>query len=166
MPGDSETDATETDAQRLQRELEELLQELRTVIPGAQVLFAFLLTVAFTERFERLSDIDRDVYFGVFLVSALSLVLLLAPTAFHRVRFRQHDKEAMLRLANREAIAAMVLTSFAIAGSIYLVGRLAVNVPAAVVAAAAVWVFSVVVWWLVPLNRRRADGSHRDERGS
>src|SRR6187431_3070411 len=117
---DTEND-TETDSERLEREHEELFDELRSIIPGVQVLFAFLLTVAFTERFEDLTDLQRGVYYATFFCAGLTLVLLLAPSSFHRIRFRQHDKDALLRAANVEALAALALLAFSIAGTVFLI---------------------------------------------
>jgi hypothetical protein len=144
----------ETDAQRLDREHDQLYQELRALITGVQVLFGFLLSVTFTERFGDLSVTDRRVHLVVIGCSATALVLLLAPTAFHRVQFRQRDKEAMVRIANTEAMVAMLFLSIATAGSLYLVGRLSFGTSWGVITAAALFVFSLIVWWGIPLVRR------------
>lgn len=147
----------ESHAERLDREHEELFHELRAVIPGAEVLFAFLLTVVFTERFQGLTEPQRWIYYGTFLCAGASLLLLLAPSAFHRVRFRQGDKEALLRAANVEAIVALVLVSLSIAGSVLLITDLMFPFPAAVVAAVAVWSVASMLWWGFPLARRQGD---------
>lgn len=150
----------ETDDERLQREHEQLFHELRSIIPGVEVLFAFMLTVAFTERFERLSDVQRLVYYATFLCAGLAILLLLAPASFHRVRFRQDDKEAMLRIANVEAIAALVLISLAVAGTVFLITDLMFSSTLATIVSALVWVATGALWWGVPLTREvseRAD---------
>jgi hypothetical protein len=144
----------ETDAQRLDREHDQLNQELRALITGVQVLFGFLLSVTFTERFGDLSVADRRVHLLVIGCSATALVLLLAPTAFHRVQFRQRDKEAMVRIANTEAKAAMLFMSLATAGSLYLVGRLSFSSSWGVITGCSLFVFSLSVWWGIPLVRR------------
>jgi cation transport ATPase len=151
-------DRQETSAERLDREVEELFHELRSIIPGAEVLFAFLLTVAFTAKFAELTTTQRWTYFGTFLCSGLALVLLLAPSAFHRMRFRQGDKEVMMRAANREALTALVLISFAIAGTIYLITDVMFDTAAAVVASGSVWLVAAVLWWGYPLTR--GDAGH------
>jgi predicted membrane channel-forming protein YqfA (hemolysin III family) len=151
------TDEQAKDEEDLQREHEELFHELRSIIPGAEVLFAFLLTVAFTERFQRLTSFQRGVYFTTFLLAASALVLLLAPTAFHRVRFRQRDKEAMLRVANVEAIAAMVLMSLSIACVVLLITDLMFDTTLAWTLAIVAWLVASLVWWAYPLARRLAD---------
>jgi hypothetical protein len=103
----------ETKAERLDRELMELLQGLRVLLPGVQVLFAFLLTVPFTNAFQDVSDAERGVYFGAFAATAISAVLLVAPGARHRARFREHDKEAIIESANRLALVGTVFLAIA-----------------------------------------------------
>jgi hypothetical protein len=145
----------ETPAERLDREHEQLFQELRAVIPGAEVLFAFLLTVAFTNRFQSITTLQRSVYFFTFICAGLSLVSLLAPAAFHRVRFRRRDKEAMMRAANREAIAALVLVGLSIGGTVFLVTDVVLGLGYALVTAPALWLTTAILWWGYPLSRRR-----------
>jgi Family of unknown function (DUF6328) len=158
-PPRPETDRAETEQERLDREHEQLFHELRAIIPGAEVLFGFLLTVAFTGRFDGLSSTERAVFFVVFLLSGASLALLFAPTAFHRIRFRQRDKERMMRLANREAILAMVLISLSVAGSVYLVTSLAYSGAVGLAAATTLWVLIATLWWAIPLKRPGAPTS-------
>ena len=114
----------------------------------------FLLTVAFTERFRSLTDLQRGVYYATFLLAGTSLVLLFAPSAFHRVRFRQHDKEAMMRAANVEAIAALVLMSLSIAGTVFLITDLMFSPGLALAAGATIWLVASALWWGVPVTRR------------
>jgi predicted membrane channel-forming protein YqfA (hemolysin III family) len=147
-------DRDESNSERLDREHEQLFHELRSILPGAEVLFAFLLTIAFTERFRTLTDLQRNVYYTIFLLSATSLALLLAPTAFHRVRFRQSDKNAMLKLANREMIAAMALMSFSTTGVVFLITDLLFSSAVATIVGATLIVVMSCLWWLVPLRRR------------
>ena len=87
--------------ERVDRELIELLNEIRVVLPGAQVLFAFLLSLPFTQRFESLTAADRDAYFAAFLCTAIGTSMLMAPSMNHRLRFREHDKERMLLWFNK-----------------------------------------------------------------
>ena len=107
--------------ERLEREHNELLQELRSLIPGAEVLLGFLLAIAFTSQFSELDDVERYVYYGTLVCTAVALVLYLAPAAYHRLRFREGDKDYMLRKGNREAIAGTVASSLALTGVLYLV---------------------------------------------
>src|SRR6059058_4200036 len=91
---------TESRHERVNRELIELLNELRVALPGVQVLFAFLLTVPFTQRFGKTTEIERDIYFVTLILAALSSVLLIAPSSQHRLLFRKRDKERLLLRAN------------------------------------------------------------------
>ncbi|MGD9793723.1 MAG: DUF6328 family protein [Acidimicrobiia bacterium] len=142
--------------ERLHRELEELYHELRSIIPGDEVLFAFLLTVAFTERFRQLDDVDRWVYFATLMCSGVALVLLLAPSAFHRVRFRQHDLEMMLKVATAEMIAALVLISLAITGVVFLITDVMfARRWASTLLAGVMFGLTSLLWWAHPLYRRR-----------
>jgi hypothetical protein len=89
----------------LDRELIELLNELRVALPGVQVLFAFLLAVPFANGWRRVTHFQRDVFFVAFLCTAAATILLIAPSTYHRLRWREHDKEHMLTTANRLTIA-------------------------------------------------------------
>src|SRR5512132_3521469 len=88
--------SNESKEERQDRELIELLNELRVALPGVQVLFAFLLGVPFTQRFGQMSELQKDVYFVTFLCAAASTALLIAPSAYHRLEWRQGDKEHLL----------------------------------------------------------------------
>ena len=145
---------------RLEREHNELLQELRSLIPGAEVLFGFLLAISFTAAFSRLDDVERYVYYGTLVSTAVALVLFMAPAAHHRLRFREGDKDYMLRKANRETIAGTVASSLAITGVLYLVSERVFGTEEAIVASAVFFVFAAWRWWSFALlralrNRRR-----------
>ena len=118
---------TEDAKERIDRELGELLEEVRVALPGAEVLFAFLLGAAFTERVTELSSTVRAVYFATLLLTAAATALLIAPTAYHRLRFREGDKERLLLSATRMAIASLVLLLLAVAGAVWVVGDLLVR---------------------------------------
>ncbi len=145
------------DGERLDRELIELLNELRVALPGVQVLFAFLLAVPFTQRFERLTDVQEDVFFAVFLSTAIATALLIAPSAYHRLRWRERDKEQMLRTSNRLAIAGTVFLAAAIVGVVYLVTDLLFGLAATLVATLAAGVMFAWLWYGLPLVRRLRD---------
>ena len=115
MGGDEDRD------ERLDRELIELLNELRVVLPGVQVLFAFLLTVPFTQRFADVSDRQKDTYLFTLVCTALGSALLIAPSSYHRIRFREYDKERLLRTSNRLAIAGTVLLALAMSAAVFLI---------------------------------------------
>src|SRR5688572_18998651 len=98
---------SEDEAEKLDRELIELMNELRVVLPGVQVLFAFLLTVPFSQRFAEIAGRQRGVFFAAFLATTAASVVLMAPSAYHRVRWRQHDKAQLLKTSNRMALVGM-----------------------------------------------------------
>ena len=136
------------------RELLELLNELRVALPGVQVLFAFLLTVPFSQRFGTITATQRAVYFAAFLGTAAASALLIAPTAIHRMQWRERDKEALLKISNVLAIAgtlclavAIVCVTFVITDVIYggALTPLVTGIAAGVFA---------LLWFVLPLYRR------------
>lgn len=135
---------------RRDRELGELLQELRVAITGVQVLFAFLLTVPFTDRFTRLDPAQRRVYFAAVLTAAISSLLLIAPAANHRLLFREGVKEAMLRAANRLAIAGLMTLALGIGLSLYLVTTMVYATSTAVLVAIATGLLTFFAWFVFP----------------
>ena len=139
--------------ERLEREHNELLQELRSLIPGAEVLFGFLLAVTFTSQFGQLSDVERYVYYGTLVSTAVALVLYLAPASYHRLRFREGDKDYMLQKGNREAIAGTVASSLALTGVLYLVSSFVFGTAEAVVVAIVFFAFVAWRWWSHALYR-------------
>ena len=143
--------------ERLEREHNELLQELRSLIPGAEVLFGFLLAVSFTSQFGELDDGQRYIYYATLVSTAVALVLYLAPASYHRLRFREGDKDYMLRKANREAIAGTVASSFALTGVLYLVTSFVFGDTEAIVVAIAFFAFTAWRWWSHALLRTLRD---------
>lgn len=148
--------ADEDRKEKLDRELIELLNELRVAMPGVQVLFAFLLTVPFSTRFADLSGVQRDAFFVAFIATALSTTFLTAPSAYHRLRWRQFDKERMLRTSNRLAIAGIASLAVAVTAVVLVVTDLvfprAAAVTTAVIGGAIAW-----LWFGLPLFRRATD---------
>ena len=151
------TDAEETKDEKENRELIELLNELRVVLPGVQVLFAFLLSIPFTGKFATVDDIARATYLIAFFTTATSAVLLMAPTTFHRIRFRQGDKEALLQMANRFTLAGIVSLSVAIVSVIWLVSELVLSQTAATGIGILAAVAIIGLWFAIPLWRRARD---------
>lgn len=142
------------DPDRLDRELIELLNELRVALPGVQMLFGFLLAVPFATGYGHLGSVDRAAYFLAFSAAAASSLLLIAPSAYHRLTWRHHDKEALLRTSNRTTIAGLACLAVAITSAVFLVsdrvyGRGAAAASAAACAGAAAW-----LWWIVPIHGR------------
>lgn len=145
--------AEESRKEQLEREHGELLEELRSLIPGAEVLFGFLLAIRFTREFSALTTLQEYVYYVTLLATATALVMLLAPAAFHRLRFREGDKELMLRKGNREAIAGTAAIGIAFTGVLFLVTDLVFSIPVAVVVAVAFFAFVAWRWWAYALWR-------------
>jgi hypothetical protein len=115
-----EARSDEDEGERLDRELLELLNELRVVMPGVQLLFGFLLTVPFQQGFEKADGFQRDVYFATLLLTAASAAFLMAPSAFHRITFREGQKPYLIKLATRQTIIGMGLLLLAMNGAILL----------------------------------------------
>jgi hypothetical protein len=146
--------AEESKKERVDRELIELLNELRVALPGVQVLFAFLLTVPFSNGWKRVTPFQKDVFFASVLLTAASTAFLIAPSAYHRLNWRKHDKERMLETSNRLAIVGIGFLALAMAGVILLVTDVVIDKAwAAVVAALAAALFGWL-WYGLPLLRR------------
>ena len=152
--------STETPKERVDRELMEMLNELRVALPGVEVLFAFLLTLPFTQGWDSITSTERNVYFAAVLTTACAIALLIAPSAHHRLRFRDAVKEHMLQTTSKLAVAGLVL----LAASVGLVLHLLTSVvhgngPAAIVAG----LFGVgvaLLWFVVPFRYRRDSFEH------
>ena len=145
------------DESRLDRELIELLNELRVALPGVQVLFAFLLTVPFTGGFERVTELQRDTYVFALLATALGSAFLIAPSAYHRIRFRDYDKERLLRTANRLALAGTIFLALAMTSSVFLVTDYIFSLPAAAAFAGGLAGVFIWFWYGLPLMRKLRD---------
>jgi hypothetical protein len=153
--------ADESQKERVDRELIELLNELRVALPGVQVLFAFLLTVPFSNGYERMTGFQKDVFFATFFCTAIATVFLIAPTANHRIQFRQKDKERLLIRSNRLAIVGTVFLALAVMGAVFLItdvvfGVLATSLATATVALAITW-----LWYVIPILRRMSGAGER-----
>jgi hypothetical protein len=144
----------ETEKQRLNRNLDQLLQELRVVLPGVQVLFAFLLAVPFSSRFGDVDDFERDVYFVALLLSALAVALLMAPSIQHRILFRHEQKRYLVGVGSVLAIAGMTALALAIVLSLVLVAHFLFGPAAAWTAGGLSFAAFAVVWYALPIERR------------
>jgi phosphoglycerol transferase MdoB-like AlkP superfamily enzyme len=152
----------ESKSERLDRELGELLQELRVALPGVQVLFAFLLTVPFSQGFARMTGFQRGLYFAILLSTAVTSVMFISPTAYHRLRWRDYDKEQMLLTANRLTIAGTVFLALSIGGAVYLIGDFMFGAGVASITAAAIAALLAWFWFGLPLFRKLRGESDRD----
>jgi len=155
--GDDARQEQEAPDERLNRELIELLNELRVALPGVQVLFAFLLTVPFSDRFQDLTGSQRAFYFATFVGTTIATGVLMAPTAYHRIRFRQGDKERMLRTSNRFAIAGIAFLALSVTLAVVLTADLMFGLATAVIVGFGAFAFLVWVWFAIPLTRRLRD---------
>lgn len=146
--------AEETHEERVNRELIELLNELRVALPGVQVLFAFLLTVPFQQRFGDVTTFQRDVYVLTLLFSALTTALLIAPSAYHRLNFRQGDKEHIVQMASGLTVAGLVALSLAVSGAVLLVMDWLLDGAIVAIIFGGVVLAFALLWFVVPLRRR------------
>jgi Family of unknown function (DUF6328) len=153
MASGSQGQPGEDKAERIDRELIELLNELRVALPGVQVLFAFLLTVPFSQGFVQTTEFQRDLLFGVLAATAISAALLIAPSAWHRLRFRQKDKEAILLLSNRMTIAGLGFLALAMVGAVMLIANYAFSEALTVISGIAAFLVFGGLWYAVPLGR-------------
>ncbi len=155
-PADAATDSRrESVAQRDDRNLTELIQELRVAGLGVQVLFGFLLSMPFTARFDRLNDVQRDLYLTSLVLAALATILLIGPVAYHRLVFRRGLKERLVRFANVLAICGLAATGAAVLAAVLLVTYYVAGPVAGVLITALVACLLAGLWFAVPLTQRR-----------
>ena len=156
MPTESPSGRAETEAERLDRNLTELLAELRVAITGVQVLFAFLLIVPFNTRFTELSDPQRYLYLVSLLGAGAATVALVAPIAQHRATFRLQDKHYVVRSGNRFALAGLGCLAVSMAAAVTLVTSAVFGTLAGILCAAGATLVFGLCWGLIPFARRRA----------
>jgi hypothetical protein len=144
----------EDEKERRDRELLELVQELRVALTGVQVLFAFLLAVPFTQRWEQVTELQRQTYFVTLIAATLSVLLLIAPTARHRLLFRQHDKESLLNVSNRYSIAGLAALAVAMTGAVMLITDVLFRGTTVAVVTGALGFLFTTIWFAAPLVRR------------
>lgn len=137
------------------RQLSELTSELRTIVPGVTVLFAFLLTLPFSSGFSELNERDRVVYMVSLISAACSLVLLLGESAYHRLRGKPYDKKQLILTATRQAVAALVLLLTSLVSCIWYVTQIVFPGQLAISTAGGVLVLAIATWFVLPLIRRR-----------
>ena len=147
----------ESKEERLDRELIEFLNEIRVALPGVQVLFAFLLIVPFSNGYANMTELQKDVYFLTFLCTAGASALLIAPSAQHRLRWREHDKERLLVVANRQAIAGAALLALAMSGATFLVTDILFEAMSAAIVTGCVAALFAWLWFGWPLLREARD---------
>jgi uncharacterized protein DUF6328 len=154
-PIDSDTARPHEDEKaRVDRELIELLNELRVALPGVQILFAFLLVIPFNTGFAALSTLERWVYFAAFFSAALGAVLLIAPSSYHRLRFREGDKERMLFTSNKFVLIGMAFVAVSMTLAVGLISELVFGMTQALLAGVLIGGWVIWFWYGLPLSRK------------
>lgn len=163
-PAGSSTDSRgEGQLQRADRNMLELLQELRVAQTGVQILFAFLLSLSFTERFERIDEVQRWTYVVTLLLSVVTAGLLVAPAAVHRMTFRRGVKAATVQLGHRLFTRGLATLALTLTGAVLLVMDVAVGRAFAAAAAAVVVLLLFGLWFVLPLPLRRRSPESPDD---
>ncbi len=160
--GDLGSGREESETERLDRNLGELLQELRVALPGVQVLFAFLLTIPFNRRFAELSTAQERIYLATFMATTISAILLIAPTAYHRINFRQQQKGRLVFIANRLAIIGLGFLALAMTGVVLLITDFLFSTLVTVICTGFAALMFATFWYGLPLLRRVSlgEGEH------
>ncbi len=146
----------ETEIERLDRNLVELLQEVRVAQTGVQVLFGFLLAIVFSNRFHTMTGFQRADYFVTLMAAGGAAVMLIAPTSYHRIMFRLGDKEHLVVIANRLTMIGLAGVAVAMVGVVMLVTDVMFATWVVVVVRTAAVVVCAVSWYVLPFGRRRA----------
>jgi Family of unknown function (DUF6328) len=148
----------ETELERSDRNLVELLQEVRVVQTGVQILFGFLLTVAFQPKFEKLSSFQKGDYLGTLVAAATTLIMLTAPSSWHRILFRQGDKEHLVTIANRFTMLGLAAMALTMVGVVMLLSDIAFPPWLTALVTAMAVIACSILWYVLPLARRRQLG--------
>jgi uncharacterized protein DUF6328 len=147
----------ESRRERVNRELIELLNELRVALPGVQVLFAFLLAVPFSAGWDKVTSFQKDVFFATLIATAISTACFIVPTAYHRINFRKREKENILLVSNKFAIAGIMFLALSMIGVIVLITDVIYSDDAAVVTGILAFLVFGGLWLALPLIRRSTD---------
>jgi uncharacterized RDD family membrane protein YckC len=151
VPEDERSDAEQ---ERLNRQMTELLNELRVAMPGVQVLFAFLLAVPFQQRFETVNAFQRDVYLVTLLAAATATAFFIAPSAYHRIAFQQHEKARIIQMGTRQFICGLVALAVAMNGAVLLVTDVLFQAPTEIITTVGVGALFLWLWFGIGLLRR------------
>jgi hypothetical protein len=150
----SRDDGEETKRERVNRELIELLNELRVALPGVQVLFAFLLAVPFSAGYEKITSFQRDVFFVTLVATAISTAFFIAPSAYHRWHFRNQEKERLLFTSNKFALIGILFLAISMVGVVVLVTDVIYSDEMALASGAVAVLLFGGLWAGLPLARR------------
>jgi MFS family permease len=154
------SDAENSDQERLARNLSELLQELRVAQAGVQILFGFLLSIAFTERYARADDYIQTTHFIAVLFATAATALLTAPASWHRVLFRHGRRERIINVANKLAVAGLICLAFAVTGTVLLIGEVVIGGWGAIVIGVLTAIGFSLLWLIVPWREREEGPAH------
>jgi membrane-bound metal-dependent hydrolase YbcI (DUF457 family) len=153
----------ETEKEKTDRQLIELLTELRVALPGAQVLLGFLLTAPLASRFGRTSALDRAVLYVCTLLTAVGVLLLMAPSVYHRVRWNEGGKRDVIEIGHRLFLAGTFVLALGLVCAVFLIGNIVYGIAAAVPAAVLSILVVAVTWYALPMRRGRAPGIQEQE---
>jgi len=145
----------ESEIERIDRNLGELLEELRVAMPGVQVLFAFLLVLPFNSRFGQVTATQEKIYYGTLVCTAVAAALMIGPTMNHRLQFRKDKKHRILMWSHRLAITGVSMMAVAMTGALFLVGDFVFDSTVAAVGAAIPAFVMLIVWYVLPLVGRQ-----------
>jgi hypothetical protein len=148
-------EADESAQERINRELIELLNELRVALPGVQVLFAFLLAVPFSAGWTKVTEFQKELFFVTLCATAVSAAFFIAPSAYHRLHFRNQEKERLLFTSNKFAIAGFLFLAIAMVGAVVLVADVLYSGTAVLLLGLGATALFVGLWAALPLWRRR-----------
>jgi hypothetical protein len=152
----------ESDKERYDRELIELLNELKVALPGVQVLFAFLLAVPLSPTFKDVNGFERAIFFATLASTAIATALLIAPSAIHRIDFRNQDKGSMIVLFNKISIYGLFFTAVSMVGALTFIADLLYGKYATFFTASVSIIMFAMLWFVLPIRRRKKRGD--DER--
>jgi hypothetical protein len=147
----------ESRRERINRELIELLNELRVALPGVQVLFAFLLAVPFANGWSKVTDSQKNIFFATLIATSISTACFIVPTAYHRLNFRKREKENILLLSNKFAVAGILFLALSMIGVLMLITDVIYSQTAALVTGGLALVMFGGLWLVLPLIRRSAE---------
>jgi membrane-bound acyltransferase YfiQ involved in biofilm formation len=145
---------SEDEQDRLNRQMMELLNELRVAMPGVQILFGFLLTVPFQQRFQRVTEFQETVYFVTLVSSAVAAAFLIAPSAYHRVMFEQHDKPNIIHIGTAQMVAGLAALAIAMNGAVLLVTDVLFDAGTVTITVVLLAALYVTLWFGFGLVRR------------
>ena len=149
-----ESDRSDEEQDRLNRQMTELLNELRVAMPGVQVLFAFLLAVPFQQRFAMVNAFQRNVYLVTLLAAATATAFLIAPSAYHRIAFQEHEKQRIIQMGTRQFICGVAALAVAMDGAVLLVTDVLFKAPTVIAVVAGVTAMFLWLWFGIGLWRR------------